>query len=424
MIRAILFNLLVAAFTPVFLLAALLPGRRRLFIWGTTPIVSNKYWSEALKEQGLPSMTLMGGLYIINRREDFDRYFEDFAPAFLPRVVRMGLGTCLALVYALRNARVVHIPFNGFALDNSWFWALEPLLFRLAGVKVICLPFGADAYIYSRLIDPSLRYGLLASYPHFARQEVRLAARVSAWSRHADAVIAGFIIDGMPRWDVTLPQMFVIDTRQWQARSTYSTADGINAPVRILHTPNHRGFKGTEFIVAAAEKLKAEGLLVELILLEKVPNEEVRRVMGEVDILAEQIIFTGYALSGIEGMASGIPVLANLESETYTRLHRRYGFLDECPILSTTPENIADNLRLLVTRPDLREALGRAGRAYAEKYHDYEAARFLFGSVYDKILEGRDVDLINLYHPLKSERARQLPRIEHPLVENRYQGAC
>jgi hypothetical protein len=421
MIRALFWNLLVALFAPLFVVAALLPSaRRRLLLWGSVPVVSNRYWSEALKEGGLPSMTVMEGWYSINRREDFDRYFEDFAPGFLPRVARLGLGTCLALLFALRQARVVHIPFSGFTLNRTWLWRLEPWLFRRAGVKIVCLPFGADAYIYSRLIDPSLRYGLLASYPHFARADVAIAKRVDLWSRYADAVVAGFIIDGLPRWDVTLPQMFVIDEREWQPRESYSRADGRNAAVRILHTPNHRGFKGTEFIVAAVEALKAEGLLIDLVLLEGVPNTEVKKAMGGVDVLAEQIIFTGYALSGIEGMASGLPVLANLESETYTRVHRRYGFLDECPVLSASPETVRDSLRLLVTRPDLRETLGRAGRAYVEKYHGYEAARFLFGSIYQRILDGKEVDLINLFHPLKAPPRGF--RVEHPLIENRYPG--
>jgi glycosyltransferase involved in cell wall biosynthesis len=154
-------------------------------------------------------------------------------------------------------------------------------------------------------------------------------------------------------------------------------------------------------------------------MLEGVPNSEVRAAMQSVDILAEQFLATGYALSGIEGLASGLPVLANLEHEAYTRVFRRYGFLNECPILSTTPETLTDNLRLLIRNPKLREELGRAGRAYAEKYHSYAMAQYMFGAVYYRILEGKDVDLINLFHPLKSEYNRRTPRISHPLVENR-----
>ena len=72
----------------------------------------------------------------------------------LSRVARLGLGTCLAIIFTLRKAKVVHISFNGFLLGNTSFGELS-ILFRLAGVKVIVIPFGADVYMYSKLIDPS-----------------------------------------------------------------------------------------------------------------------------------------------------------------------------------------------------------------------------------------------------------------------------
>jgi glycosyltransferase involved in cell wall biosynthesis len=168
----------------------------------------------------------------------------------------------------------------------------------------------------------------------------------------------------------------------------------------------------------AVDELNKEGLKVELVLLEKIPNSRVRELMQEVDILAEQFIGIGYALSGMEGMASGLPVLANLDNETYTTIFRRYSFLNECPILSTTPETLKENLRLLVTNPDLRKELGELGRKYAEKYHSYEMAQYLFTHIFRK-LDGEDIDLMNLFHPLKSEYVKN-NYIKTPLINNKY----
>ena len=417
--KRILWNLLVTLLLPFFCLAAILPARRKVLVWGSRPLVSFRYWSAALAQAGWPSITIMEGYYHISRREDFDRYFEDFAPSWLPHVVRMGIGTAIALLFVLRRARVLHMGFDGFALRHTIWWRLERALCRLAGIRTVILPYGADGYIYSRVIDTSMRYGLLACYPELARRETLTRSQVEYWCAHADCIIAGFMVDGIGRWDVTLNTIFSIDTDQWQPKQRYRGADGKNDTVRIMHTPNHRGYKGTEFLLEAVEQLRAEGLSIELVLLEKVLNDKVRAQMQTVDILAEQFIGIGYAFSGIEGMASGLPVLANLEHEAYTRVFRRYGFLDECPILSTTPETLADNLRLLVKNPKLREELGRAGRAYAEKYHSYAMAQYMFGAVYDRILHGKEVDLINLFHPLKSEYNRRAPRVRHPLVENR-----
>lgn len=418
--KRLFLDLLVAAFLPLFLLAALLPsGKRKYLIWGSIPIISNKYWSEAMKQAGHPSLTIMEGVLPINGREDFDRYIGDFAPSFLPRTLRNGIGACLALVFALRNGRVMHMSFMGFAIDRSSFWRLEPWLYRRAGIRTVLMPFGADAYMCSRVEDASYRYALLACYPAMARIEDRIERRVSYWNRWADVVVAGLMVEGMGRWDVTVNQFISIDTDAWPAKQQYSPNDGRNGPVRVIHTPNHRNGKGTEFVLDAVERLRAEGLEIELILVERMPNAEVRRLMATADILAEQFLATGYAMSGIEGMASGVAVMANLEREENVRVFRRFGFLDECPILSTSPETLADNLSLLVTRPALREQLGRAGRAFAEKYHSYATSQYMFGSIYDSILHGKDVRLINLFHPLISDYVRSTPRVDHPLVENR-----
>jgi hypothetical protein len=418
--KTVLLSLLVTAFLPLFLAAAALPSsKRRHLVWGSVPLITNKYWSAAMREAGHPSLTLMEEHFAINRREDFDRYFEDFTPAFLPRPLRIGLGACLALLWVLRRARVVHLSFMGFALNRTLWWRLEGALFSLAGIRTVVLPFGADFYRYSRVVDTSYRYALLASYPELARQEGRIARRVEYWTRRADALVSGMMVEGLGRWDVTMNQFFSIDTKAWPAKQDYSDSDGTGGPVRVMHTPNHRHGKGTEFVAAAVEQLRREGLQVELVLLEGVPNEEVKAAMGEADILAEQFIATAYALSGIEGMARGLPVMANLEREDYTRVFRRCGFLDECPILSTTPESLADNLRILVRHPELRRQLGIAGRAYVEKYHSFETARYLFGSIYERILDGREVPLINLFHPLLSDYNRRTPTVAHPLRDSR-----
>jgi hypothetical protein len=375
-----------------------------------------------MREAGYDSLTLMSGCFAINGRGDFDLYFEDFAPKWLPGRARIALGSCISMLWALRNARLLHISYDGFALGQTAFWRLEPLLCRLAGIRIVVIPYGSDAWMYSRVLDPTLRQGLMASYPGLARKERAISRRVQHWNERADIVIVASMLDGAGRWDVAMNQNTVIDTRLWTAKAAYSRNNGLDGPVTVIHTPNHRGAKGTEFIVAAVERLRGEGLQIDLILLEKIPNEEVRRHMASADILVEQLLI-GYAMSGVEGMASGLPVLSNLTYEDYTRVYRRFGFLNECPILSTTPETVADNLRILVADPALREELGRAGRAYVEKYHSFEMARHLFGSIYENLFEGGSHDLMFLFHPLLSDYNRRTPAVRHPLIENRLPGS-
>jgi glycosyltransferase involved in cell wall biosynthesis len=413
-IRKLLYFMFWYGQAPSLLVAVwLLPKRRQELIWGPEAIINNKYWSEAMRAAGYASKTLMRQVSRINKKEDFDLYYDDVTPKWIRSSrFRKLLGPSFAFLHMVTYGSVIHIPFTGGPLGTSPLWRLEAYLLRSSGIKTVVLPIGGDAYAFSEIMDPSLRNALLIDYGEIKK-------RVRFWTEKADAMLTGFLMDGMGRWDVPITNIISINTDLWQAKQAYSTFDGRSGYVRVLHTPNHRGAKGTEFLMQSVESLQAEGLKVELVLMEKVPNTQVREMMQGVDILADQFIATAYALSAIEGMASGLPVMSNLEQESYTRVFRRYAFLNECPILSTTPENLTNNLRALVANPKLREDLGRAGRQYVEKYHSYEMAQYLFGSIYEKIVKGRQVDLMNLFHPLTSEFNRRKPLIQHPLTENR-----
>ena len=432
---------LVAALVAPFLLAACLvaaalsranggPRKPPRLVWGPTPIISNKYWSGALSRAGWQSTTLMYPPPSISKKEDFDLYVLELVPwplinrlPGLDRRVKQLLNPYICFVYALLKFDVFHHPMRGGYLMLTPLWRLEAPLLKLAGKKTIIIPFGGDFYMYSRVADTSLRHALLLSYPELARTERQTERRVRYWERRADAVVPGFMgADGLARWDALPFAPWSIDTSEWRPRRSYSNNDGTNGPVRVLHTPNHRGFKGTEFLVRAVEGLRAEGLKVELLLAEGVPNAEVRRLMAEeADILAEQFVATAYAMSGIEGMASGLPVMANLGNEAYTRPFRRWSYLEECPVLSTSPETLKGNLRALVVDPALREELGRAGRSYVEKYHSEGAARALFGELYKKVWHGdASADPMGLFHPLKAgSYNRRSARVEHPLVDSK-----
>jgi len=292
-----------------------------------------------MRSVGYSSKTLMSSVYKINKREDFDLYFDDVTPKWIrPLLFRKGMSLFFAFSYMIRNACVVHLPFSGGPFGNTLLWRLEAYLFHCVGIKIIILPYGRDAYCYSQTIDPSFRNALLINYGESARREPQIRRRIEFWTRNADAMLTGFIVDGMGRWDVPVNNMICIDTSLWKSKSVYSSNNGENGNVRVLHTPNHRGAKGTEFLIHAIEKLRAEGLKVELVLLENVPNDKIREMMQEVDILADQFIATAYALSAIEGMVSGLPVMSNLEHEAYTRIFRRYAFLDECQFYPQLPK--------------------------------------------------------------------------------------
>ncbi len=384
-------------------------------VWGPTPVINNRYWSKAMQNAGWISQTLMEDFYsAINKREDFDEFITD-RYWVLPKSIKLTI----IFLESLFRFDVFFLPFSGWVLGKTPYWRLEAIILKLAGKRIVVIPYGADAFVYRNIRSTSLIHGLLISYPKASRMQDAIQQRVSYWCKHANCVIPGGMgPDGFGRWDVLLASSLHIDTEMWKPSMRFSPADGTNGTVYISHSPNHRGGKGSEFIIAAIDKLREEGLQVELVLTEKIQNDELRRILEyEIDILVDQIISTGHGMNGLEGMAIGLPVISNLEDDTYLLPMRRWSFFGECPIVSASPETIVEVLRKLVTRPILRHQLGRAGRQYVEKYHGYDSAQYLFSNVL-KYIYGESDCLLNLYHPLLGEYTMRGPSIDHPLVKN------
>ena len=392
------------------------------FVWGPAGLMSNVYWSRAMRLAGYPSETYVNEVFVhIHKTENFDKILRD-KYKFLPLI---QLKFFLAFIESLFKYDIFVIPFCGSFLGFTPLWRFEAFALRLAKKKTVVIPFGYDMYVYRNIRSMTLLHGMMISYPKVSRKQEKIYKQVAYWCRHGDVVIPGFMgIDGLGRWDVLIPTFLFLDESEWTASRRLSEADGVTGTVYVSHAPNHRGIKGSEFIFKAVETLQKEGLKVELILMEKIQNDQVRKILNEdTDILVEEIIFVGHGFNGLEGLASGLPTINNLENDhdSYVLPFRRWSYFNECPLVSASPETITDVLRKLVTRPELRHQLGKAGRDYVEKYHGLESAQYLFGEVVE-YLNGNRESLINLYHPILGEYSKRKPKVEHPLVNNQIIG--
>jgi glycosyltransferase involved in cell wall biosynthesis len=400
------------------------------FVFTPIPIINNKYWAIALRNEGYSAKTLMYGLYSINKTEDYDEYFLDRMESYKDKReyrAMYWLGIDEDYLYfklfeeTITEFDIFCFPFSGGILSYTLLKSKEAEILKEVGCKSVILAYGADYFQYSKITDPSYRHNILSSYPEMGRLEYKVYENYRYWAENANFIMGSESHDGLGRWDM-LPVNFIsIDTKQWKVSNKKNNADGKNGIVKLSHSPNHRHVKGTEYILEAVDELKAEGYNIELVLMEKLPNDEVRRILAtDIDIHIEQIAYPGYALSAIEGMACGLPVISNEESELSTRFLRRYSYLNECPIVSATPESIKTILKILIANPELRNQLGKAGRSYIEKYHSEISAKNIFDKITRKVWFNEDIDLMAEYHPLvKTSYNNQSPKIEHPLVENK-----
>jgi glycosyltransferase involved in cell wall biosynthesis len=307
-------------------------------------------------------------------------------------------------IWSIWRFDILHFSYNGWFLGKTPLSGIEPYLLKLARVKVVVCPYGSDAFVIRWIRDISAQTCLLLSYPELALNQDKIEAQVRRWVKHADLCFSSLMCpDGLGRWDFITPNCITVDTSTLKAKVVFNESSGkpSESPVVIAHCPNHRGVKGTEFVIEAVNKLKAEGLNVELLLIEGMKNSELLDILRlKADILLDQLILPGYGMNATEAMALGMPVIANVGIEDYSLMYRRFSYYSQCPIISSNPETILDNLRMLITTPLKRKELGLQSRKFAEKYHSPEFFFFLFENVYRKIWNKEKVDLMRLFHPV------------------------
>jgi len=354
-----------------------IPSRKRVVVFGGAAIISLKYWSAALNEAGRPSMTLVPSVFNINSRDDFDLVWMDLVPIFIRNNhIRRLLSPACSWFWIVRNARVCVAPVGGISFFG-WLGleSLEIWLFKRRGIKIVTMTVGGDSYMMSLIQDPSLRFALQSSYPDRTPMEFEITKSVRRAETTSDVFICGsMFLDGFARADLMTPQPNIIDLSRIVPRSenSYRSDEGSpKDPIRILHAPNHRAFKGSSFLISAVDRLKEDGLNVELVLAEKMPNHELLRLVKEVDIVVDQLIFTGYALFALETMASGTPVICNLESPRFQEVMKRYSFFRHCPIISASPETVDMELRKLIQDPSRRKKTGLQGIKYCNNFHSF-----------------------------------------------------
>jgi glycosyltransferase involved in cell wall biosynthesis len=365
-------------------------GAKPRLVYGPVPVISIKFMSEAMAQRGYETRTIVYDVYAIHGREDFDEVLSRPGASFPVRAVRALLGPYAVFLRTLFRFDVFHVFFDGGFLLVTPLRLFEVQLLHLAGKKVVAMPYGSDVAAPSHMHSLTLRNALAANYPHLGRNEEDTLRRIRYFCERADFVLACIMhLETLPRWDLLTTHYYPIDTDDWKPAGPAEERD----VVTVVHAPNHRALKGTEFLIAACDELKREGVPVELRLLEGMPNTEVKRAIAESDILAEQFII-GYALTAIEAMSLGKPVLSNLSDNYYYEAFRLYTGLDECPVVDTPVDRIKENLRLLVEDPDRRRELGEAGRRYVERFHSYDSAGRMWDAVYDRVWHGRPLELV------------------------------
>ena len=169
--------------------------------------------------------------------------------------------------------------------------------------------------------------------------------------------------------------------------------------IRVVSAPTSRVTKSTEALIAACARLKAEGLPVDLVLVEGKRWDECVAVKATADIYFDQVGL-GYGCNAIESWAMGIPVIAGADAWTLAKMTELFGKL---PFYPATEATIADAIRALATSKRLRTQYANRGLAHARRFHAEEPALARLVELY--------AEAVRVFRPARAGKAAAAPAV-------------
>jgi len=208
---------------------------------------------------------------------------------------------------------------------------------------------------------------------HFVGSDIRgKSPDELAYGRRADTQIVGSY--DAARW---IPEAEVVPPGIDLSAIT-AVPPGTEGPLRVAHAALSRSRKGTELIVAACAELG-----VELDVIENVRHDEVGPRLARADIVVDQLNSGWYGLFAIEAMAYGKPVVGFIHDEAARRTADAFSV--EVPIVRTTKETLAADLRPLLDSAEKRRSAAAASRAYVERVHDADKMADRLIDIYSRL---------------------------------------
>ncbi len=149
----------------------------------------------------------------------------------------------------------------------------------------------------------------------------------------------------------------------------------------------YKNIKCTHIYLPLIQSLREQGLPVELDLVTDIPNREVIWRQLQSDIFCDQLTFGWFGANAREGMMLGKPVICFLRPEWLESVRAEIPeYVAELPIVSATPDTVAEVLVDLVLDKEKRLGIGRQGREFAIKWHDRSSGARQVEKIYRELL--------------------------------------
>jgi len=330
----------------------------RIFIGPTDTARIGATLADAFRKRGLKVTVVSGELYYTQDGLKYDAVISRRGASIRrPRGMFQEIIKQLYhfLRFFCRHNTFIFISSNTLLQDN-----MDLPLLKLFGKKTIVWFMGSDIKHWESLEAAAKKAGLKyyaskvqGAGPEAFKQKLR---RIRRLEKYVDYIL-------------TAPSDSQLITREYIRFCIPLDINNIrynNTPNRIpivVHAPTDDKVKGTPYVLEAVEQLKKEGYDFEFYLFRETSNTEVRETLTKADIAVDQLFGHSAGMFAVESMAAGCAVLGGNFPE-FADVPR------ELPVIHTNPDNIYQNLKMLLENPQLRRELGEKGRKYVEKYHD------------------------------------------------------
>jgi glycosyltransferase involved in cell wall biosynthesis len=203
--------------------------------------------------------------------------------------------------------------------------------------------------------------------------------RINVFDLYADKIFAlnPDLLNVLPARTEFLPYANV-DLNKWYPDGGNSNRDFI-----IVHSPTNRMCKGTEYVINAVDRLKEKYRNLKLILVEKIPHDEVMSLYKKADLAIDQLLVGWYGGFAVEMMALGKPVVCYIREEDLKYIPME--MKKDLPVINAQSDNLYAVLDHLIASKTQIEDIGKKSRDYVEKWHDPMKIALRMKNVYESL---------------------------------------
>lgn len=341
-------------------------GRGLWSVWTGRPIINLAVNAKAERRLGVRAVSVVTQTYYITSAFDVQ-----LASSSQPRVWRY-LMAWVGLIGILLLARRVHTFHDGGLLppDGRFeFNARELWLYRVFDLEHVVWTYGADVRTRATTMglgEPNCCTHCDAVGLHCICDDSLAQHNVERVRRGAAMVAAmGDMAEYVP---MARRELFFWPLDFEQPKFAQGSVPAPHTgPLRVVHAPNHPQFKGSSYLAEAIEQLQAEGIAIELVRVERVPNDQALAIYRTADIVFDQCLIGFHGYFALEAMALGKPVMVFIRKPEYL-LHP-----EECPMILITRDNIARVLREFAANPAKLSEIGSRSRNYMLRHYGLDA---------------------------------------------------